>query len=139
MEDYESLVQFLTDFHLLTGSNKPSILAIDNLDYFLEHRNLQPCTKKMRMHCILSLAIDSQRFLAPQRMFAQNSLIVAYRCASSQLDSQASNGGSGADPAMTASSGEAGQSTANDFTRVYTHFSIYTNQIYYLSRNAVSS
>lgn len=45
VEDYESLVQFLSDFHLLTGSRKPSILALDNLDHFFENRNLQPLTK----------------------------------------------------------------------------------------------
>lgn len=56
IEDYESLVQFLTDFHLLP--NKPSILAIDGLDNFLEHKNLQPMTKQMRMHYILTLAAD---------------------------------------------------------------------------------
>ena len=33
-EDYESLVQFLSDFHLL--KNKPSILAVDGLDFYLE-------------------------------------------------------------------------------------------------------
>lgn len=84
VEDYESLVQFLSDFHLLTGANKPSILAIDSLDYFLENRNLQPCTKKMRMHFILSLAADAHRYLAPQKSFAANSLIIAYRCAPNQ-------------------------------------------------------
>ena len=36
-------------------------------------------------------------------------------------------------------SSEAGQSTANDFSKLYADFSIYTNQVYYLSRNAVSS
>ena len=40
VEDYDSLVQFLSDFHLLTGSRKPSILALDNLDHFFENRNL---------------------------------------------------------------------------------------------------
>lgn len=43
VEDYESLVQFLTDFHLL--SHKPSILAIDGLDYYLESKNLTSMTK----------------------------------------------------------------------------------------------
>ena len=33
-EDYESLVQYLSDFHLL--KNKPSILAVDGLDFYLE-------------------------------------------------------------------------------------------------------
>lgn len=87
VEDYESLVQFLTDFHLLV--NKPSILAIDSLDYYLEHRNLQPCTKRMRMHLILSLAADARRFLAPNKtVFPNDSLIIAYRCAPNQSESQ---------------------------------------------------
>ena len=34
IEEYEELVQFLADFHLLPV--KPSILAIDSLDYFCD-------------------------------------------------------------------------------------------------------
>jgi hypothetical protein len=36
IEDYEGLVQFLTDFHLLPI--KPSVLAIDSLEYFIDNR-----------------------------------------------------------------------------------------------------
>lgn len=34
IEDYDDLVQFLLDFHLLP--QKPSILAIDSLDDFID-------------------------------------------------------------------------------------------------------
>jgi hypothetical protein len=33
-EDFESLVQFLGDFHLI--KDKPSLLVIDGLDFFVE-------------------------------------------------------------------------------------------------------
>lgn len=36
IEDYEGLVQFLCDFHLLPV--KPSILAIDSLEYFVDNK-----------------------------------------------------------------------------------------------------
>lgn len=36
IEDYEGLVQFLCDFHLLPV--KPSVLAIDSLEYFVDNR-----------------------------------------------------------------------------------------------------
>lgn len=36
IEDYEGLVQFLVDFHLLPI--KPSVLAIDSLEYFIDNR-----------------------------------------------------------------------------------------------------
>ena len=36
IEDYEGLVQFLCDFHLLP--HKPSILAIDSLEYFVDNK-----------------------------------------------------------------------------------------------------
>ena len=69
VEDYESLVLFLTDFHLLKGDKRPSILAIDSLDYFLERSNLQPITKQMRMHYILNLAMDAKNHLEQANTF----------------------------------------------------------------------
>lgn len=36
IEDYEELVQFLTDFHLLPV--KPSVLGIDGLEYFIDNK-----------------------------------------------------------------------------------------------------
>ena len=36
IEDYEELVQFLTDFHLLPV--KPSVLGIDSLEYFIDNK-----------------------------------------------------------------------------------------------------
>jgi hypothetical protein len=44
IEDYEGLVQFLTDFHLL--NKKPSILVIDSLEYYIENtKNTNMTTK----------------------------------------------------------------------------------------------
>jgi hypothetical protein len=61
IEDYESLVQFLTDFHLI--KDRPSILAIDGLDFYLEQKNLGPLTKQMRLHYLLTLVKNCQQFL----------------------------------------------------------------------------
>jgi hypothetical protein len=36
IEDFEGLVQFLTDFHLLPV--KPSVIAIDSLEYFVDNK-----------------------------------------------------------------------------------------------------
>ena len=36
IEDFEGLVQFLSDFHLLPV--KPSVIAIDSLEYFVDNR-----------------------------------------------------------------------------------------------------
>ena len=58
IEDYESLVQFLCDFHLIR--EKPSILAIDGLDCYLELKNLGAITKQMRIECLLTLLKDCQ-------------------------------------------------------------------------------
>ena len=88
------------------------------------------------MHFILSLASDAQRYLDHSKMFSTNSLIIAYRCAPNQFDS---NENSAAAAAQPSASSETGQVTASDFNKAYGHFSIYTNQVYYLSRNAVSS
>ncbi len=36
IEDYEGLVQFLADFHLIKKENKPCLLAIDGLDHYID-------------------------------------------------------------------------------------------------------
>ena len=76
IEDYESLVQFLCDFHLI--KDKPSILAIDGLDFYLENKNLGSMTKQMRVECLLNLLKDCQNFL-DGGAFKSNSLLVSYR------------------------------------------------------------
>lgn len=55
IEDYEGLVQFLADFHLL--KHKPSILAIDSLEYFVDNKRsgINQLTKQMRLNFLLSL------------------------------------------------------------------------------------
>ena len=142
IEDFDSLVLFLNDIHLLTGDRKPAILAIDSLDCYLENRNLQPLTKQMRLHFLLSLISDAKRFLDQSSTFDANNLIVSYRCAPNLQDSQNNQAESiGLNQSVVSSmpSSEQGQSTANDFSKLYAQFQKYTNQIYYLSRQAVSS
>jgi hypothetical protein len=56
IEDYESLIQFLCDFHLI--KDKPSILAIDGLDQYLEQKNFGSTTKQMRLEFLLTLIKD---------------------------------------------------------------------------------
>lgn len=58
VEDYESLVQFLADFHLL--KQKPSILALDGLQYFFNLKSLSNATKQQRTHFILTLLKQAQ-------------------------------------------------------------------------------
>lgn len=48
----------MTDLHLL--KKRPSILAIDNLDFFIEQKTLPTMTKQMRLHFLLSLAHNSR-------------------------------------------------------------------------------
>ena len=61
IEDYEGLVQYLTDFHLL--KNKPSLLAIDGLDFFVENKTLNSLTKAMRLNFLMSLIMDCRDFI----------------------------------------------------------------------------
>ena len=92
------------------------------------------------MHFILTLAADAKRFLDQSNTFDANNLIIAYRCSPLTPDSQDLN--ISANNAMLNSANSevgAGQNTANDFSKLYTDFCNYTNQIYYLSRCAVSS
>ena len=56
IEDYEGLVQYLCDFHLL--EKRPSLLAIDSLDYYVEGRALPRDTKAMRLNFLLTLIQD---------------------------------------------------------------------------------
>jgi hypothetical protein len=81
IEDYEGLVQFLCDFHLLPV--KPSVLAIDSLEYFVDSRRqgINHLTKQMRFNFLLSLLKDCQQYL-DQSIFKANNLIVSYKLAS---------------------------------------------------------
>lgn len=58
IEDYEGLVQFLCDFHLLPV--KPSVLAIDSLEYFVDSRRqgINQITKQMRFNFLMTLLKD---------------------------------------------------------------------------------
>jgi len=53
IEDWDDLVKFLCDFHMLP--NKPSLLAIDGLDKYFDQKGLSQVTKKSRMNLVLSL------------------------------------------------------------------------------------
>lgn len=58
IEDYEGLIQFLSDFHLLQV--KPAVLAIDSLEYFVDnHRQgTSQLTRQMRLNFLLTLIKD---------------------------------------------------------------------------------
>lgn len=107
IEDYESLVQYLVDFHLL--KQKPSILAIDCLESYCEQpqsaiptmqrTHMMPpsmnsssfgnqvntpmaintnITHLMRLNFLLTLIADCQKHLDNSLFHSQN-LIVSYR------------------------------------------------------------
>ena len=92
-------------------------------------------TKQMRLHYVLNLAADAKQYLDRSSTFDSNNLIVSYRCSPSFQESQDSHGV----VVQSLGSSEQGQSTAMDFSKLYSDFSRYTNQIYYLSRVTVSS
>ena len=57
IEDYESLVQYLADFHLL--KYKPCLLAVDSLDHYVESgKAVNGLTKSMRLQFLLTLIED---------------------------------------------------------------------------------
>lgn len=106
-EDYESLVQFLADFHLI--KNKPALLAIDGLDFYVEARAVQgPISRQMRLHFLLSLIKDCQAHLDPSSIFTANNLLVSYRSAHRNPDPTA-------------------ELSDNDFSKLYFDFARYTN------------
>lgn len=80
VEDYESLVQFLADFHMI--KNKPAVVAIDGLDFYLENKNLSHLTKKMRFHFLMTMLNDCRGFLDSKTVFKANNCLVTYRCQS---------------------------------------------------------
>ena len=56
LEDYDSLVHFLTDAHLL--AKKPALIALDGLEWYVESGGagqISQLTKEMRVNFILSL------------------------------------------------------------------------------------
>ena len=60
IEDYEGLVQFLADFHLL--KNKHCLLAVDNLDHYIEGgKSINSLTKSIRLHFLLTLIEDCSK------------------------------------------------------------------------------
>jgi len=57
IEDYEGLVQFLADFHLL--KHPPCLLAVDGLDHYVESgKAVNGLTKAMRLHFLLNLILE---------------------------------------------------------------------------------
>lgn len=54
IEDYDELIKFLCDFHLI--QQKPSILAIDGVDKYFEQKSMSTLSKQMRLHFLLTLA-----------------------------------------------------------------------------------
>ena len=82
IEDYEGLVQYLADFHLL--KHKPCLLALDNLDHYIESgKSINSLTKSIRLHFLLTLIEDcSRHHLDSTQVFKQHNTIVSYRCSS---------------------------------------------------------
>jgi hypothetical protein len=80
IEDYEGLVQFLADFHLL--KNKPCLLAIDGLDHYVEGgKSVNSLTRSMRLHFLLTLIQDcSENFLDSSQIFKMHNTLLTYRC-----------------------------------------------------------
>ena len=62
IEDYEGLVQFLLDFHLKEHP-RPSVLAIDSLDHYIESKQFNQLTKNMRLNFVLTLLKQVQPLL----------------------------------------------------------------------------
>lgn len=60
IEDYDELVHFLADFHMLP--KKPSLLAIDSLEHFVDSKKsgTNPLTRQMRLNFLMSLLADVQ-------------------------------------------------------------------------------
>ena len=77
IEDYDDLVKYLCDFHLMP--DKPSLLAIDGLDKYFEQKTLSATSKLLRLNFILTLVRQCQAYLDPTNIFAQNNTIVSYR------------------------------------------------------------
>ena len=98
----------MCDFHLI--KDKPAILAIDGLDYYLEQKNLGTITKQMRIEYLLTLLKDCQNYL-DESSSKSNNLIVSYRCTHEQ---------------------------ESDFARLYYSFCKFSSQVFYLSRSEVS-
>lgn len=82
IEDYEGLVQFLADFHLL--KHKPCLLAIDGLDHYVEGgKSVNSLTRSMRLHFLLTLIKDcSENFLDSSQIFKMHNTLLTYRCSS---------------------------------------------------------
>ena len=80
IEDYEGLVQYLSDFHLL--KHKPCLLAIDGLDHYVESgKASSTLTKSIRLHFLLSLITDcTQNHLDTSLVFKAHNSVVTYRC-----------------------------------------------------------
>lgn len=80
IEDYEGLVQFLTDFHMLKF--RPCLLAVDALNFYVDSgKSVNGLTKAMRLHFLLTLIQEcSQTLLDSSQVFKANNTIVTYRC-----------------------------------------------------------
>lgn len=124
IEDYEGLVQFLCDFHLL--QHKPSVLAIDSLEYFVDSRRqgINQSTKQMRFNFLMTLLKDCQQFL-DSSVYKSNNLIVSYKLQNTDIKPETSEE-------------EQMQINQVEFQRLYSELSRYTPQIYYIARNKIT-
>ncbi|CDW77091.1 UNKNOWN [Stylonychia lemnae] len=107
IEDYEGLVKYLADFHLIQKQNKPCLLCIDNLDHYIENKSFNNLTRMMRLNFVMTLIKDCQDLLDPCAVFKINNTIVTYRCSSTD---------------------------ESDFLRIYNEMNKFSQQIFYVSK-----
>jgi len=58
IEDYEGLVKYLADYHLIPKSKKPCLLCIDGLDHYIENKSFNNLTRMMRLNFVMTLIRD---------------------------------------------------------------------------------
>ena len=151
IEDYDELVHFLADFHLLP--QKPSILAIDSLEYFVDPKksNMNLVTRQMRQAFLMTLLKDCQAYLEPS-LYRHSSLIVSYKLGFESpvygpLLASIGKRAEGVAVALAESFSKLDDKARQqvlkqvevDVQRTLQDFGRHTNQIFYLSRDKVST
>jgi len=81
IEDYEGLVQFLADFHMIKKENKPCLLVVDGLDHYIDsNKSINNTTRLIRLDFLMTLIQDCQKLLDTKAVFRANNTLVTYRC-----------------------------------------------------------
>lgn len=126
IEDYEGLVQYLTDFHLLPV--KPTILAIDSLEFFVDNKRqgINQLTRQMRFNFLMSLIQNCKPFLTNAHM-NPNNLVVSYKIGVHDFTQKA-------DPVDE----DRVHTNQVEFQKIFSEISRYTSQVYYIARNKIT-